>query len=475
MRTPITPVYCGVVTVSLVFAMACTADPPSDPSGDTSTSATSSVDTTTESSSTTVPDSTDSGSTSTPGDTSSSESSTSGTAADPVSIAVAVGHTHTCVIADAGQMKCWGTNGGGELGQADTTPIGDDETPATIGAIDLGGVAVQASAGQGYTCAVLEGGTVRCWGYAGIGHLGYGNLDNIGDDETPASAGDVDVGGVVVQITAGEGHTCARLDSGAVRCWGSSSNGQLGYGNQNPIGDDETPAVAGDVPLGGTAVWISAGRTHTCAVLDGGAVRCWGNSFAGALGYGNELDVGDDETPESVGDVQVGFAAAAVEVGYSNSCARTAAGLLRCWGDGQVGATGYGNVDIIGDDEVPSVAGDVDVGGAVGSLTLGHNGFVCALLDGGAVRCWGNNFFGSLGYGNMMNIGDDELPSSAGDVDIGGGVTDLSSGYNHTCAVVGGEAVRCWGNGLSGALGYGNVTSIGDDEVPAVAGDVEVW
>src|SRR5207244_379546 len=128
--------------------------------------------------------------------------------------------------------------------------------------------------GRSHTCALLEGGTVRCWGEGLSGSLGYGNVNNIGDDESPASAGDVDVGGTVVQISVGAAHTCALLEGGTVRCWGA--NLQLGYGNMNIVGDDETPASVGDVDVGGPAVQLAAGGFHTCVVLDGGAVRCWG-------------------------------------------------------------------------------------------------------------------------------------------------------------------------------------------------------
>jgi alpha-tubulin suppressor-like RCC1 family protein len=91
---------------------------------------------------------------------------------------------------------------------------------------------------------------VRCWGFGKFGRLGYGNVDTIGNNETPASVGDIELGGAAIQIAAGGAHTCALLDAGAVRCWGSSRAGQLGLGERSGfIGDDETPAGAGDVPL----------------------------------------------------------------------------------------------------------------------------------------------------------------------------------------------------------------------------------
>ncbi len=96
-------------------------------------------------------------------------------------------------------------------------------------------------------CALLSGGSARCWGRGQFGVLGYGNVDDIGDDETPASAGDITVGGPVAQIATGEA-TCALLTNSAVRCWGNGLDGPLGYSNTTLVGDDETPASFGDVP-----------------------------------------------------------------------------------------------------------------------------------------------------------------------------------------------------------------------------------
>src|SRR5690606_6091322 len=131
---------------------------------------------------------------------------------------------------------------------------------------------VQLATGIYHTCAVVNDGRVRCWGQGTSGKLGYGNTNHIGDDEEPASAGDVDVGGTVIQLAAGYWHTCALLDGGRVRCWGAESEGRLGYANMNTIGDDETPASAGDVDVGGTVIQLVAGWLHTCALLENGRV-----------------------------------------------------------------------------------------------------------------------------------------------------------------------------------------------------------
>src|SRR4030095_7692789 len=116
--------------------------------------------------------------------------------------------------------------------------------------------------------------------------LGYGNTDTIGDTETPASAGFVNVGGKVLALAAGEVHTCALLEDASVRCWGDGFSGELGYGNTETIGDDESSASAGSVDVGGNVIQLAAGSTYTCALLDTGRVRCWGSGDNGRLGYG---------------------------------------------------------------------------------------------------------------------------------------------------------------------------------------------
>ncbi|MCB0908524.1 MAG: hypothetical protein KDB63_15545, partial [Nocardioidaceae bacterium] len=181
--------------------------------------------------------------------------------------AMAAGVEHTCALLSTGDVRCWGHNAHGELGRGDIETTGDDEPAAAGDYVRLGGDAVAIAAGGAHTCALLTTGDVRCWGYNLDGELGYGNTTTIGDDETPASAGDVTLGGSAVAITAGEQHTCALLTTGGVRCWGYGGDGVLGYGNTATIGDDETPASAGDVPLGAKAVALAAGGAHTCALL----------------------------------------------------------------------------------------------------------------------------------------------------------------------------------------------------------------
>ncbi|MGB7587662.1 MAG: hypothetical protein WBM00_03025, partial [Solirubrobacterales bacterium] len=195
-----------------------------------------------------------------------------------VSERIDVGFSHTCAIAGDGTVRCWGENnfgGEGLLGYPGT-PMAT--SPNSVGPVDLGAgrTAVKIATGSDHTCAILDNGSVRCWGSGGSGQLGYGNTNAIGDNETPGSVGPVNLGAgrTAVAITAGAFHTCAILDNGSVICWGYNNFGQLGNGNTNTIGDNETPASVGPLDLGPgrTAVAIDAAYYNTCAVLDNGTV-----------------------------------------------------------------------------------------------------------------------------------------------------------------------------------------------------------
>jgi alpha-tubulin suppressor-like RCC1 family protein len=154
-----------------------------------------------------------------------------------------------------------------------------------------------------HTCALLQSGGVRCWGLGTFGRLGYANTENVGDFETPAEVGDVNLGaGRVVGLSV-EGHTCVVIEGGRVRCWGPGTSGALGYGNTLPIGDDEDPARAGDVDVGAPVLQVATGFSHTCALLTNGAVRCWGRSRDGELGRGSTQNL-DNQAPASVAPIR---------------------------------------------------------------------------------------------------------------------------------------------------------------------------
>ncbi len=435
------------------------------------------------------------------------------------------GGRQACAFLANDSVRCWGYGEEGELGYGNKDTIGDDETPGSVGPVNLGGgrTATAIGAGDVHTCALLadsnvsEASNVRCWGFGGNGRLGYGNTSNIGDDtgETPGSVAPVDLGAgrPAVSISAGGAHSCVVLqdantpnDSNA-RCWGFGDNGELGYGNTadrelrrlppENIGDDEPAGSGGPVNLGSNrrAVAISAGARHTCALLDDGNVRCWGLGGNGELGYGNTSNIGDNfnETPGTVEPVNLGTGrtAAAISAGDFHTCALLDDSNVpddsnvRCWGFGGNGGLGYGNTNTIGDDpgETPGSAGPVDLGAGRTAVAISAGGtHTCALLEDtnapgdSNVRCWGYGASGQPGYGNTNTIGDNETPGSAGPVDLGTGrrATAISAGGRHTCARLDDGNVRCWGYGANGRLGNCSPNNIGDDELPGSIGPIDL-
>ncbi len=208
---------------------------------------------------------------------------------------------HTCAILDDATLKCWGRNTFGQLGVGDLT--GRGSLPGQMGdklpTVDLGaGRTVAAVAlGAHHTCAILDGGSVKCWGKGDL--LGIGEFDNRGDE--PDDMGDalpeVDLGTgrTALAINAAGAHTCALLDDHTLKCWGYN-NGCLGLGNRDKHGvspgemGDALPAV--DLGTDRTAVEFDGGFFYTCALLDDATVKCWGSSQF--LGLGIMQDLGDD-------------------------------------------------------------------------------------------------------------------------------------------------------------------------------------
>jgi alpha-tubulin suppressor-like RCC1 family protein len=185
--------------------------------------------------------------------------------------AIAGGLGHTCVLTDAGGLKCWGGNDYGKLGDGTTT---DRLTPVDVSGMTTGVLAV--SVGGMHTCAMVSTGGLKCWGNNTYGQLGDGTTVN---RYTP-----VDVSGLasgVVSVSAGMWHTCVVTDTGGIKCWGNNVFGRVGDGTTT---DRHTPVDVVGIATGGQAV--IADDSHTCALLETGGVMCWGYNATGQLGDG---------------------------------------------------------------------------------------------------------------------------------------------------------------------------------------------
>lgn len=382
---------------------------------------------------------------------------------------VVLGPERTCALLDDGAVRCWGKE---HLGHpAGIAPVGDDEHPYEVGDVPTGGPVREVALTRAGSCFLHEAGNVRCVGSNSSGFLGYGHTDPVPD--TPAEADDLDLGEPAEHISGGVDHVCAILESGAVRCWGYAAYGGLGYQTfDTTFGDDETPADLDALEIGGAVTSLANGLWFSCAILGGGdgRVRCWGFNMGGWLGYGHTQTIGDNEPPGSQGDVMDGVSELTVDGG--SICALRNGGTVKCWGEGD-SFLGYGSLVSWGDDEEARLVTDVNVGGVVEQLGGGRK---CALMSDHTVRCWGKNDFGELGTGDREPIGDDEEPVDAKATIVDGPVSRLARGSSssHMCALMETGSVRCWGKNEGGELGLSHQESIGDNEPPTDAEPVRV-
>lgn len=308
---------------------------------------------------------------------------------------------------------------------------------------------------------------------------GDGTVDDTADEQ--CDDGNIDSGDgcsptctIEVSVAAGSNHTCAVVAGGGVRCWGRGEFGALGYGDIRNVGDGQLllshDMPIHDVQLGEPAFQVAVGDEHSCALLTNGDVRCWGSSGSGQLGQNNVDIIGDDEHPDGLQPVALSDAAVQIAAGAQHSCAIVASGEVFCWGHNEFGQLGLGNSENIGDGEgeVGMGLANVAIAGPARKLALGEH-HTCVLLANETVQCWGRGQFGQHGHGRVEDL---DAPPPA--LQLGDNVTELSAGRNHTCALLASRQLLCWGQGAFGALGYGNPDNIGDDELPDSSSPVPI-
>ena len=359
-------------------------------------------------------------------------------------VGVTAGGGHTCTLLDDGAVKCWGRNTSGQLGLGDADSRGDDpgEMGDALSAVDLGAgrTAVAIVAGDSHTCALLDDAKVKCWGDFGYGQIGTGDTNKRGDQAGEMGDALVPVelgtGRTATAITAGSFHTCALLDDADVKCWGRNFFGELGLGDTEWRGDG--PGEMGDalprVDLGSSrsAVSISAGDDHSCAVLDDATVKCWGAGLYGQLGTGATDNRGDEvgEMGDALSAVDLGSGRSAISVtaGGSHTCSVLDDDTVKCWGNNSFGQLGQGDTADRGvaggqmGDSLPAVA--LGSGSTAQSIEAG-SGHSCSLLDDATVKCWGDNVSGQLGLGDTGSRGASpgDMGDSLASVDLGSGRT----------------------------------------------------
>jgi len=290
------------------------------------------------------------------------------------------------------------------------------------------------SAGEDHTCALTGSGGVLCWGHNSSGQLGNGSTVDL---YAPMYV--VGLSSGVASVSAGGSHTCALTTAGAVKCWGENSSGQLGDGT---VISRLTPVDVSGLSSGVSA--ISAGGDHTCALTSTGAVYCWGNNFYGQVGNSSNLN---RLVPVVVSGPLVVAAVSAGgghdlggHTGGGHNCLVTTSSNVYCWGDNSSGQLGINSTD---NQRKPTKIYSF----LVASISSGGK-HTCALTASGAAWCWGYNFYGQVGN----NSTSDELtPVSVSG--LSSGVTSISAGGRHTCALTSAGGVKCWGRNIDGELG----------------------
>lgn len=347
--------------------------------------------------------------------------------------AISTSSSHTCAVTTIGEVKCWGNNSNGQLGDGTTA---SRSTPVEVGG--LGSSIAAISTGPGHTCALTTTGGVKCWGRNLTGELGDGTKI---DKSSP-----VDVSGLasgVAAIAVGYYHSCALTTAGGVKCWGNNGYGQLGDGWGN---DKLTPVDVAGLSSGVTS--IDAAGFYTCALTTAGGVKCWGRNEYGQLGDGT-IDT-DRTTPVDV--VGLGSGVAAIGTAGNHTCAAMTAGGVKCWGTNGLGELGDGTTE--------SRTTPVDVVGLSGGVVAIAGGWhTCALTTAGGVKCWGSNYNGQLGDGTTVS------KSTPVDViELDSGVAALDAAGSHSCALTTSGGIKCWGSNGSGQLGDGTAwrTTPGD-------------
>ena len=303
-------------------------------------------------------------------------------------------------------------------------------SPNVLATGELAGARTVA-AGTSHSCAILDSGRMKCWG------SGYQNLLGNGELDSFSTAIDTSViAEPALALTAGKYHSCAIMAANSsVKCWGWNGYGLLGNGTEH------FQFTATDVvDLAGGVRSISAGWLHTCAVTANGGAKCWGSNTHGLLGDGTATT---RLSPVDVIGLTTGVKL--ISTGAYHTCALMIAGNVKCWGLNDVGQLGDGN----GGGGEFSVA-PVDVKGltekAIG-LAVGYSS-TCVLTVSGRVMCWG---YSDPGNGPRNGPTPKEVTGLPPDV------ASIGSGESFTCVRIADGSLWCWGVNNYGQLGNGTI------------------
>lgn len=206
---------------------------------------------------------------------------------------VSLSDDYGCALLWDQNVKCWGDNNYGRTGGGADTFVGDvpSELGTALATLPLGGEVTTIYAGQNHACAMLENGDVKCWGANDYGQIGQGHANHMGDaDGEVAALNVIPLGRAAMSIAVGPRHSCAVLLEGTLKCWGYNQNAELGLGYRSNVGIGVAPGEIENlsgVALSGDVVQVYTGAVYTCAHMKDETTRCWGDFIPGVPGAGN--------------------------------------------------------------------------------------------------------------------------------------------------------------------------------------------
>lgn len=371
----------------------------------------------------------------------------------------------TCGITTAGVLKCWGSNSNGQVGDGTTT---DRLAPTTIDAGSVYSKFIDNYVGELNFCGILTNGQIRCWGYNGWGNLGDGTSS---DKYTPTV---IDSGISYSSASQQSGSVCGLTTAGIVKCWGDNTNGQLGI-NTNIVPSPQlirSDLSFSSLSIGRTGCGITASNSLYCWGLnpgDGSSSKsspiqidetlkvntvsnsqlksCYINSLSQLICWGNT--VGDGTTnnlyiPTMI-DKQTVYKN--IYAGDWAVCGITNSDALKCWGSNNSGQVGDGTTT---DKLSPA---NIDSGTTYSKVILGIGDHNCGITNSGKLKCWGRNNYGQLGDGTTTN----KLVPTL--IDSSTNYIDVDVGSTSTCGITSAGVLKCWGDNSGGILGDGTYTN----------------